>query len=338
MSESAANAIDALLERALEAIDADELGPAQKLVEQAAAKLDASDPRLLHLQGMQAWAEGEIEEAARALTRAVDADPAEFRIYLDCAELMLSTGMDLDVAEASLRAVLARGGLAQADSDQATILLAQVCLEQVDVDAEEALELLGSTSAEVQSDAYWISTKAAALLELGRGEEAIALWERAAADPEAASDPDVHYQLGICYAATGRGEQAVAAMKRVLELDCAGDEYEALEDDERDGLRAMLEEVLEGIPEPLLKRIARAPIEVQLRPQPEQIAAGVDPRAFVAFDGDAATGELRAVVVMRNVLLDELEDEEQLPEALISGLIDEFRRFFGVEDLAVASV
>jgi tetratricopeptide (TPR) repeat protein len=183
-----------------------------------------------------------------------------------------------------------------------------------------------------------VSTKAAALLEQGNGEAAIHLWEQAAADPEAASDPDVHYQLGICYALTGRGEQAVAAMTRVIELDTEGDDYEPLEADEADGLRSILEEVLEGIPEPLLKRVATVPIEVQTRPRPEQVAGGVDPRAFVAFDGDAASQKLRALVVMRNVLLDELEDEEQLPEALISGLIDEFRRFFGVEELAVASV
>jgi tetratricopeptide (TPR) repeat protein len=338
MTDSAPTGIDARIENALEAIDRDEMGSAKKLIADASEELTADDARLLHLQAMLSWAQGDIEEAARMITEAVDAGPSGFRIYVDCAELMLSTGIDLDVAEASLRAVLDRGDLGEGEADQAKILLAQVCLEQVDVDAEEALELLASASESVKSDPYWISTKAAALLEMGRGEDAIALWERAVADPEAASDPDVHYQLGICYAATGRGEQAVAAMTRVLELDAEADEYEPLESDETDGLRSLLEEVLEGIPEPLLKKIASAPIEVQTRPRAEQIATGIDPRAFLAFDGEAAEQKLRAVVVMRNVLLDELEDEEQLPEALISGLIDEFRRFFGVEELAVASV
>ena len=337
MNAASSEAVEGQIERALEAIDADERKQAQQLVEQVVDALGADDPRALHLRAMFAWSEGDIEDAAKWMTNAVDAGGVAHRVYVDCAELMLSTGLDLDVAEAALRAALQQEGLAEAEADQAKILLAQVCLEQVDADAEEALEILASVGDTTQRDPYWISTKAAALLELERGNEAIELWQQAVADPEAAEDPDVHYQLGICYALTGRGEQAVAAMHRVLELDAAGDEYDPLEADEAAGLRGILEEVLEGMPEPLLKRIASAPIEVQTRPKPPQVAGGVDPRAFVAFDGDAAEQKLRAVVVMRNVLLDELEDEQDLPEALISGLIDEFRRFFGVEDLAVAS-
>lgn len=326
------------LEAALEAIDSDEVEKAQVLVKELIASLDALDPRLLHVQGMYAWAEGEIEEAASKLTSAVDADPKGEQVYFDCAELMLSAGLDLDVAEASLRVIVAREGLAEARADQAKILLAQVCMEQVDADPDEAIELLDAVSEATKMDVYWVSIKAAVLLDLERSDEAIKLLESTSSDPEAAKNPEVHYQLGICYALAGRGEQAVEAMTRVMEIDTEEDEYDPMEADESRGLRACLEEVLEGIPDPLLKRIASAPIEVQTRPTPEQIAGGVDPRAFVGFDGDAGEQKLRAVVVMRNPLLDEIEDEEQLPEALISGLIDEFRRFFGVEELAGASV
>jgi tetratricopeptide (TPR) repeat protein len=201
-----------LIERALDAIDADESTVAAELVEQIASALDPADAQRLHVEGMLAWASGDIEGAASKLTAAVDADADQARIYFDCAELMLSTGLDLDVAEASLRTILGREGLDPSRADLGKILLAQVCLEQPDPDAEEALELLESVGSEGKSEVFWTSTKAAALLDLGRSDDAIHLLESASASPEAAGDPDVHYQLGVCYALAGRGEQAVKAM------------------------------------------------------------------------------------------------------------------------------
>lgn len=324
------------IQRALDAIDRDDVDAARDALDRAAASLGETDPRVLHGRGIYAWAEGDIEEAARMLLEAADAGPEESRIYLDCAELLLDTGLDFDAAESTLHALLQREALDEETRWDAQLMLAQSRLEHPQADPEEALELLDAVP-EARREADWRSLRAATYLDLGRASEAVQLLEASAADPAVEVDPDLQYQLGICYAAAGVADKAVAAMVRVVELDAEQDDYDEIDADERMGLRAALEEVLEDLPDALLKRVAPLPIEVQTRATAEQIGRGVDPRAFLAIDGDVETAEARAFVIMRNVLLDEVDHEEMLPEALFSSLTDEFRRFFGLEELATAS-
>jgi Flp pilus assembly protein TadD/predicted Zn-dependent protease with MMP-like domain len=342
--ESAAmrQSIDAIVDRGLKAVEDDELQQAQEHLEEATKLGGENHLRVLHLTGMLAWAEGRPEQAAGYLMQAADAGGSDPNIYLDCAECLLVSDQDLDEAEAAARTVLTLEGVDQDALDQARLLLAQIRL--ADDDAEEALELLDAISAARKEDPVFLSTHGFVLLNAGRSDEAIASLRKAVeVDPE---DPDVHYWLAQALSDAGDVTGATAEMLEVLRLD--GEEHEG-HDHEHEPLTAEIEEdlrgqfegVLEELPEPVLKLVANAPITVQGRATTAQVREGADPRSAVIFLGRMQTDDdeahLTGIVLMRDLLLDEIADDDDIPELLLVSLIDELRRFFGLEGLEMAT-
>ena len=330
--------LDPILRRGLSALDDDDVEVAQQALDEATKLAGENHPRVLHLAGMLAWAEGRVDNAAGYLMQAVDQGAEEPEIHLDCAECLFVHGDDLDQPEAIMRSLLERRDLAQDAQDEARLLLAQIRLD--DDDPDEALELLDQISAETRGHVAFLSTFGAVLMALGREGDAVAALERAA--EAAPDDADIHYQLGLTRGAAGDHAGAAAAMLQVLELDAAEVETEPVSAEEAEELRGALEEVLEELPDPILRMLANAPISVQNRPSAAQVREGVNPRGVVAFLGraktDDAEAELRGIAIMRDLLIDTIEDDEEVPEALIVGLLDEVRRFFREESLGMASV
>lgn len=329
--------LDAIIDRGLVAVDDDDLKTAEDALEEASRLGGENHVRVLHLAGMVAWAQGRLDQAAGYLMQAADAAPDDPQIYLDCAECLLSHDQDLDEAEAAARAVLR---LERADTDaldQARLLLAQIRLS--DDDTEEALELLEGISDARKGDAAYLSIHGFVLMNSGRAQEAAASLKGAVmADPD---DPDVHYWYGQALEVLGDVAGARAEMLKVLELDTQDAEDHGDNEDLAEDLRAQFESLLEDIPDQVLKLIASAPITVQARPSRAQVEAGADPRAVVTFVGQARTDDADArldrIVLMRDFLLDEIEGEEDIPELLMVGLVDELRRFFRLEGLEVAT-
>jgi len=72
------------------------------------------------------------------------------------------------------------------------------------------------------------------------------------------------------------------------------------------------------------------------------VREGADPRAVVAFEGTPVSGdedgELTRIVIMRDLLLEEIIDDEEIPDVFIDHMLVEMRRFFRIEELVVASV
>ncbi len=235
-------------------------------------------------------------------------------------------------------------GVEQDAQDQARLLLAQIRL--ADDDTEEALELLDGISARAQAGPVYLSTHGFVLMNAGKPAEAVAsLRQAVAADPE---DPDMHYWLGQALERDRRRRPARApTMLKVLELDQAdhdseGHEHEPLTAEIEEDLRGQFEGVLEELPEPVLKLIASAPITVQARATAEQVRAGADPRGAVALPRAArrptttrpASG---ASCSCATLLLDEIDDDDDIPELLLVSSIDELRRFFRLEGLEMAT-
>lgn len=330
--------LDAIVDRGLAAVDDDDLKTAEDALEEAARIGGENHVRVLHLAGMVAWAQGRLDQAAGYLMQAADGAPDDPQIYLDCAECLLSHDQDLDEAEAAARAVL-RLENADTDSlDQARLLLAQIRLS--DDDTDEALELLEGISAERKGDAAYLSIHGFVLMNSGRTQEAAESLRRAvAADPD---DPDVHYWYGQALEVLGDDAGARAEMLKVLELDARDlEDHEPVSDELAEDLRGQFEALLEDIPDQVLKLVATAPISVQARPTAAQVQAGADPRALVSFVGQARTDDadarLEGIVLMRDFLLDEIEGDEDIPELLMVGLVDELRRFFRLDGLEVAT-
>lgn len=135
-------------------------------------------------------------------------------------------------------------------------------------------------------------------------------------------------------------------MLKVLELDQAEHdeaehEHEPLTNEIEEDLRGQFEGVLKELPEPVLKLLANAPITVQGRPSRDQVERGADPRSVVTFLGRAQTDDddahLEGIVIMRDFLLDEINDDDDIPELMIVSIIDELRRFFRLEGLEMGT-
>lgn len=332
--------IDAIVDRGLAAVESDDLENATQLLEEATKLAGENHVRVLHLTGMLAWAEGRPEHAAGYLMQAADAGSEDPNIYLDCAECLLLHDQDLDEAEAAARTVLRLAGAGQDAQDQARLLLSQIRL--ADDDTDEALEMLDGISDSRKQDPVYLSTYGFVLMNAGRDEEAVrALRQAVAADPE---DPDVHYWLGQALESTGDITAARESMLRVLELDETdheGHEHEPLSAEIEEDLRGQFEGVIEELPEPVLKLLATAPISVQPRPTVAQVGNGADPRSVVTFLGRPKTDDddarLEGIVIMRDFLLDEISDDDDIPELMIVSIIDELRRFFRLEGLEMGT-
>ena len=133
----------------------------------------------------------------------------------------------------------------------------------------------------------------------------------------------------------------------VLELDQedhdaeGGHEHEPMTTEIEEDLRSQFEGVLEELPEPVLKLLANAAISVQDRPTAKQVQAGADPRSVVTFVGRPQTDDdeahLEGIIIMRDFLLDEITDDDDIPELMIVSIIDELRRFFRLEGLEMGT-
>ncbi len=320
--------LGAIVTRGHAAIEADDLVGAEAALDEARRLAGENHVRVLHLSGMLAWAQGDHERASGYLMQAADLSPEDADVYLDCAECIMAVGDDLDEAEAAARAVLQLERASERERDEARLLLAQIRLE--DDDPEEAMELLDEVGDELQTHPAYLSTRGAVLMESGRADEAVKVLEEAVAvDP---IDPDLRYQLGLTLREAGRERDATNAMLEVLRADVEDGPIEAPSYAETQGLRSRFEDVLEDLPEPLLRLVANAPITVQARATVEQVEQGADPRATMVFLGtrkhDDDDAELQGIVIMRDLLVEDVEDDEEIPDALAGALLDEIQRFF----------
>ena len=72
-----------------------------------------------------------------------------------------------------------------------------------------------------------------------------------------------------------------------------------------------------------------------------QVGKGADPRSVVTFLGRPKTDDddarLEGIVIMRDFLLDEINDDDDIPELMIVSIIDELRRFFRLEGLEMGT-
>ena len=332
--------IDALIDRGLAAVEDDKLDQAEEILEEARNTAGENHVRVLHLAGLLAWAQDDLEHATGYLMQATDLAPPHPNIYLDCAECLFTVA-EVEEAEAQARAVLKLDGLPQEQEDEARLLLAQLRL--ADDDPDEALEILDGIDASRKEHPAFLSTRGAALLADEQFDACITDLKRAVEhEPE---DGDLHYQLGIAFEHIGQVKEARASMRKVLALDLkewedVGEELPPPPDfAETQELRSRLEDVLEELPDPVMKLVAQAPITVQSRATEEQVDAGVNPRSILAFLGKPRRGdadaELEGIVIMRDLLLAEVDDDDEIEGELFTELLEEMQVFFQRTDLVV---
>lgn len=325
-----------LVERGLQADEDGDVELAERILDEAGRRLGENHPRVLHLAGRVAWAHGDIDRATGFLQQATDKQPERPEIYIDCARCLHILGDD-NHAEEQVRAALALPSLDEKLEGDARVLLSQIRLE--DDDPEEALEVLEGVPESLKSHALYLATLADVLVELDRTNEALELLARAVeVEPD---DPDYHYQRGLTQQSAGDVEGGTASMVRVLELETAlRGQSAAPSFQEAQALRNQLEEAMEELPDPILGLVANSPITVQAAATVEQVRAGADPRSPVFFVGrpklDGQEAELTGIVVARDVLVDEVDDEDEIAEALLVSLVEEITDFFGRDDLLFA--
>lgn len=332
---------EVLLQRGLEALEADDLESAHESLERARATAGDDDAGVLHLSGMIAWAEGDFEVATRDLLAAVDHAPTRPDVRLDCAECLFSID-EIEEAEVHARAVLELEDVSGEVHDEARLLLAQLRL--ADDDPEEALEILDEIDDSRKNHAAFLSTRGTVLVADERFEEAIRDLQTALqSEPD---DPDLHYQLALAQEYNGDLTASRGSMVRVLELEeeewneLHGESVPPLDDVEAQELQQQLENAMEELPEPILKLVASVPIRVQRRATADQVRAGLNPRSIVGFLGtpkaDDAEAVLEGILIMRDLLLSSVEDDEEVEGELFYALAEEIQIFFQRHDFVVS--
>ena len=238
--------------------------------------------------------------------------------------------------------MLSLKGLDRDFADQARLLLAQLRLSADDPD--QALEYLAGIHESRKEDPAFLSMQGAALLASGEFDASIELLQKALEhEPD---DSDLYYQLGIALEHAGKPDEARAAMIKVRALDIK--EWEDLGEElppepefaETQELRSRLEDVFEELPDPVLKLVAASPITVQARATEEQVRKGINPRSTISFLGTPKTkedeAELEGIVVMRDILLAEVDDDDDIEGELFYALLEELQFFFKRDDIVVA--
>ncbi|HLT38070.1 MAG TPA: hypothetical protein VK034_17410, partial [Enhygromyxa sp.] len=309
----------------------------------AEAGVDEDDPRLAHLRFMITWldersGEDELEELFADAGDLLDAALAlnngdqAARIVIDVTDALAQAG-EFDDAEHALRALIEREDVDAEAQGAACLMRAQILLEHHE-DPDEALTILESAPALLRRDPGYLILRAATLLDLDRGDEAIELLAEALADND---DVELHYQLGLALRDLGREGEALEHLLEVRRRDMA-DYTVAVDDpvpaDEVEDLRRRLEEVLETLPDPVMNKVASAPIRVERWVSEAAVRAGADPRGSLVFEGEAGDdgeGQVDALVIYRDALIAQIEDDDEIPDVITLGLVEEFHRFFGLE-------
>ncbi len=333
--------LDALIDRGLQAVEDENIEAAKAALTEAQATAGENHVRVLHLRGLLAWAQEDLEQATKLLLEAADQGAGRPDIHFDAAECLF-TIEEVEEAEEQVRKVLELSDVPSEQADDARLLLAQLRLA-VD-DAAEALEVLEGIDASRKSHPAYLGTLGAALLADEQFDTAVSTLKEALSHD--AEDSDIHYQLGIALLAVGQEADARKTMVRVLELDAKewadlGEEMPPEPDfAETQELRSRIEEVLEGLPDPVLKLVAAAPITVQARASAEQVQGGVDPRGTVVFLGspksDEDEAELQGIVIMRDLVLSQVDDDDEIEEEMFYGLLEQIQYFFRRDDIIVA--
>ncbi len=333
--------IDALIDRGLAAVEDENIEAATAVLKEATETAGAEHARVLHLRGLLAWAQDDLEDATAMLLKAADQEAGRPEIHFDCAECLYSME-EVEEAEDQVRKVLELSDVPGEQADDARLLLAQLRLT-VD-DPQGALETLEAIDAVRKTHPAYLGALGSAQLADEQFDAAVATLRKALEHDDA--DADLHYQVGIGLEAVGDNDGARQAMKKVLELDT--EEWAELGDDappapdfaETQELRSRLEEVLEGLPDPVLKLVAATPITVQARATVEQVVGGVDPRGTVIFLGspksDEDEAELKGIVVMRDLLLTQVDEDDEIDEELFYSLLEQIQHFFRRDDIIVA--
>lgn len=330
--------------RALENLENEDLAGLRAALDEAvAAGIDENDPQFGHLRFMAAWidestSEDDIEQllagAGELLTNALalvdGADVA--RIVLDVSDALAQVG-EFDEAELALRSLAEREDVSPEALGAASMIRAQILLDHQE-DPEEALAVLEDAPTVVQQEPGYLSLRALILLDLDRGDEAVELLEQALKRDDAV---ELRYQLGLALRDLERENEAIEHLLEVRRRDLAEyeiDQSDPVSGDEVEDLRRRVEDVLDTLPEPVIARVASAAIRVERWATEAAIRAGADPRAALAFvgaPGDDGEPRVEAIVVYRDAIVAQINDDEEIFDIITLGLVEEFGRFFDLE-------
>jgi predicted Zn-dependent protease with MMP-like domain/Tfp pilus assembly protein PilF len=315
-------------------LDSDDLEGARAALRTAAGELGADEAEVLNLAGAIAAAEGEYDQAIELFMNSHTADPDNFNVLVQAAEVEYYGRGD---ARAALDLT---GRVLEGTQDNATlsdvILLRAEC--ELDLGDDEAaratMERLDGRDVEWPEDMTRAGNILLALGDLPAAEEIfLAAIED---DPE---DADAHYGLGSVYEAREDHKAMVQAWLDTRRLDAAAPPlpwHMSLDEFEK-----VAEEAMAELPDEILGRLENVPILIEDVPSEEIVKEGYDPRLMGLFSGvplphkSHAMGQapvIDAIHIFQKNLERMTSDRDELADEIRITVIHETAHFFGLED------
>jgi len=343
------DALTAHLDRGWDLLHGGDLAAARVAADQV-LKLEPDSAEGHTLLGAIAAAEGDSDEALELFQEAMDLDPEYLDAVLYAAELAIHPLGDIDYALQLCDEAAELAGEPEARLD---VQLLRAEAQLAAGHTTEARAVAAQLVVDEEAPPGYALRAGRILAEVGEGERAVVLLERAVGCPD--SQGDAHYYLGLALEHLGRHGEALEHLLQACEIDRELPEPEWAHSAEE--FEQMVRELVARLPPDLAPVLAEVPVLVLDAPGLELVADGFDPRGLVYLAaapppleragpeggrrgdpgrrarGDAARGEPRLVCVFvyKRNLERYARSASEIPEDVLEALRREVELFFAEE-------
>jgi len=228
------------------------------------------------LLGAIAAAEGDSDEALELFQEAMDLDPEYLDAVLYAAELAIHPLGDIEYA---LQLCDEAAELASEPEPHLDVQLLRAEAQLAAGHTKEARAIATELVVDEEAPPGYSLRAGRILAEVGEGQRAVALLERAVGHPDLQGD--AHYYLGLALEHIGRYGEALEHLLQACEIDRELPEPEWAHSAEE--FEQMVRELVAHLPPDLAPLLRDVPVLVLDAPGLELIADGFDPRGLVYF-------------------------------------------------------
>jgi predicted Zn-dependent protease with MMP-like domain/Flp pilus assembly protein TadD len=326
-----ADRLAAELDAGFSALEAGRLDDAEAALGRA-RKLDREDPDVVALGAGVADARGNTEDAVALYSQLVELRPDDPLPRICTARLELAQGDP----EAALETIAAAFDYIDEEADlvEAILVRSEAMIATDDrAGAREALAELSTSAIDDPDLALQLASLALDAEDLVAAKRWIEIVRKA---PN--GEADALHLLARVHEAKGDRKNAIAAWKRVLELDTAAETPEGAPTITDDELEKLALAALAELPEEVREKLEEVPILIDALPSVHMVEDGLDPRMLGVFEGtplpEAGGGapSVTRIVLFKTNLERSSADRDELAAEVRVTVLHETAHYFGLDE------